>query len=136
MSQAQRATSFLFDWSAFDPDNADDFGGAPDEPHLKVADQYPEIPRLRGLFPELDGWGDYALFAAWDDYERTVWAGASQTVPERHEERPVEFLGFLYHRQANRRAWPTACFNDGPAREAYEELRRLHPPEGPEPESP
>jgi hypothetical protein len=128
MGQPQRATSFPFDWSAFDPDNADDFGGAPDEPHLKVADRYPEIPRLRGLFPELDGWGDY---------ERTVWAGASQTVPERHEERPVEFLGFLYHRQANRRnAWPTACFNDGPAREAYEGLRRLYPPEGPEPKTP
>ena len=59
-----RASGFPFDWRAFVWENTDHFANAPDEPPQQVADACPEVRRMRDPFPELQGWGDLALFVA------------------------------------------------------------------------
>ena len=123
------ATSFPFDWGTFVWENTDHFAGAPDEPPQKVADLYPEVRRLRDLFPELQGWGDLALFVAWNEYEQAVWLNATQTVPENDADRPLAFLGFLYVRQTKpQHEWSSACAHFEFALQAYDEMRQLYRP--------
>jgi hypothetical protein len=96
---------------------------------MKVADLYSEIPRLRSLFPELQRWGDLALFVAWSEYEQAVWRNATQTVPENDGDRPLAFLGFLYVQQTKpQHEWSSACFHFEFALQAYDEVRQLYPP--------